>query len=302
MGFSALTDRAKTGPPQRMAVAWPADAQVLQAAADAQAAGLLEEVYLAGRTREVHAIAEEAAVDLKPFILMEAQTPEEAALVSVELVRNGKASVLMKGLVNTSTLLRAVLDRDRGLRTGKLLSHIAIIEFPGPRLRLLTDGGMNIAPDLEEKARILENAGELAELLDMPNPKAAVLASVELVNSNMPATMDAAVLTQMNQRGQLCIPMDVDGPLAYDNAVSGEAAEHKGICSRVAGQADILLVPEITAGNVLYKSLVYTAGLDSAGLVWGALAPIVLTSRADSRGTKLNSIAAACRACQEGGA
>ncbi len=220
---------------------------------------------------------------------------DEAAARAVQAVSNGEADVLMKGMVSTARILKAVLNKEYGLRTGKVLSHVAAFEVTGyDRLIFVTDAAMNITPDLQQKAEIVQNAVGVAVRIGVENPKVAPITAVEVVNPSMEATLDAAALTQMNNRGQIknCV---VDGPLALDNAVSMEAAEHKGIGGQVAGQADILLVPNIETGNALYKSLIYFARAKVGAVIAGAKAPIVLTSRADTAESKLYSIALAVR-------
>jgi phosphate butyryltransferase len=225
--------------------------------------------------------------------IVHANSKVQAAELAVKAVHLNEANVLMKGNIPTATILKAVLNKEFGLRTGNVLSHVAVFEVPGyDRYIIVTDAAMNIAPDLEQKAQIISNAVSVARAIGIDKPKVAPLAAVEVVNPAMPATLDAAALTAMNKRGQItdCI---VDGPLALDNAVSMLAAEHKGIDSEVAGQADILLVPTIETGNVLYKSLVYFANAKVGAVIAGAKAPIVLTSRADSAESKLYSLALA---------
>lgn len=222
-----------------------------------------------------------------------AMSNAEAAELSVKALRNGEADVLMKGNIPTANILKAVLNKEWGLRKGSVLSHVAAFEVPNyDRLIFVTDAAMNIAPDVTQKAAIIQNTVEVAQAIGIDLPKVAPIAAVEVVNPAMQATIDAAMLTQMNRRGQIkdCI---VDGPLALDNAVSQIAAEHKGIVSDVAGKADILLVPTIEAGNVLYKSLVYFADAKVGAMIAGAKAPVVLTSRADSAETKVYSLALA---------
>jgi phosphate butyryltransferase len=217
----------------------------------------------------------------------------QAAELAVKAVHFNEANVLMKGNIPTATLLKAVLNKEYGLRTGKVLSHVAVFEVPGyDRFIIVTDAAMNISPDLEQKAQIVTNAVAVAHSIGIKMPKVAPLAAVEVVNPSMPATMDAAALTMMQNRGQIkgCI---IDGPLALDNAVSVMAAEHKRIHSEVAGKADILLVPDIEAGNMLYKSLIYFANAKVGAIIAGAKAPIVLTSRSDSAESKLYSLALA---------
>lgn len=227
----------------------------------------------------------------KEFDIIEAETPQEAAEKGVRLVSSGAADLLMKGKIKTSELLKAVLNNDWGLKTGNLLSHVAVVETPYlDRLLLISDGGMIIHPDLMQKVQIIYNALEVAKNLEIKTPKVALLAAVEVVNPDMPETVDAAILTQMNKRGQIkgCI---VDGPLALDNAINEQAAKIKNINSEVAGKADILIVPDIHSGNLLGKSAVYFSGGNVAGIVVGAKAPIVLVSRADNDQSKLAALA-----------
>jgi phosphate butyryltransferase len=220
-----------------------------------------------------------------------------AAGFAVELVRSGSADVLMKGLLDTSILLKAALSREFGINAGRLTSHVAALEVPTyHKLLFVTDAAINIAPDLAAKLDIVANAVHAARSLGIERPKVAMLAAVEKINyEKMPCTVDAAVIAQMNRRGQVqgCV---VDGPLALDNAVSAESARIKGLESEVAGDADILVAPDIEAGNILYKCLIDLGGARGAGVVMGAARPIVLTSRADSAGTKLASIALAALA------
>jgi phosphate butyryltransferase len=229
----------------------------------------------------------------KKFTVVHANSNTMAAELAVRAVSNKEANVLMKGNIPTGNLLKAVLNKEYGLRTGNILSHVAVFEIPDyERFTIVTDAGMNIAPDLEQKAQMIRNATAIARAVGIEYPKVAPIAAVEVVNPAMQATIDAAALTIMNKRGQItgCI---VDGPLALDNAVSTLAAEHKGIHSEVAGRADILLVPAIEVGNVLYKSLIYFAKAKVGAVIAGAKAPIVLTSRADSAESKLYSLALA---------
>lgn len=230
---------------------------------------------------------------IKKLTVVHADSDTMAAELAVRAVSTKEANVLMKGNIPTSVLLKAVLNKEYGLRTGNILSHVAVFEIPDyERYIIVTDAGMNIAPDLEQKAQIIRNAAAIARALGIEYPKVAPIAAVEVVNPAMQATIDGAALTIMNKRGQItgCL---VDGPLALDNAVSALAAEHKGIHSEVAGRADILLVPAIEVGNVLYKSLIYFAKAKVGAVIAGARAPIVLTSRADSSESKLYSLALA---------
>lgn len=218
---------------------------------------------------------------------------QQAAIAAVKSVRLNEANVLMKGHIPTALILKAVLNPDFGLRTGSVLSHVAAFEIDGyDRLIFVTDAAMNIAPDLAQKVQIIKNAVQVAHAVGIPNPIVAPLAAVEIVNPSMQPTLDAAALVVMNVRGQIegCV---IDGPVALDNAISVEAAHHKGLTGQYAGQANILLVPNIEAGNILYKSLVYFARAKVGAVIVGAKAPIVLTSRSDSAESKLNSLALA---------
>jgi phosphate butyryltransferase len=229
----------------------------------------------------------------KQLTVVHAGSNAAAAELAVKAVFNKEATVLMKGNLPTNIILKAVLNKEFGLRTENVLSHVAVFEIPEyDRFMIITDAAMNIAPNLEQKAQIISNAASLARAIGIENPKVAPIAAVEVVNPAMQATVDAAALTVMNQRGQIrgCI---VDGPLGLDNAVSMLAAEHKGIHSDVAGKADILMVPSIEVGNALYKSLIYFANAKVGAVIAGAKAPIVLTSRADTAESKLYSLALA---------
>jgi phosphate butyryltransferase len=296
VGFASLRKDVKQGPKRSLTVAWGIDGGVLTACRDALAEGLLTEVLITGPRDQVEAAAAEAGVDLAGFSIHVASSPAEGAAEAVRFIREGRSDLLMKGHLATSTILRAVLNKETGIRAQALLSHIAAVELPEGRLALLTDAAMNVKPDLAQKVQILDNAIQFAWSIGLENPKAAVLASVETVNPQMQDTIDAACLAVMGRRGQFSRRAVVDGPLAFDNAYSKEAARQKGIESEVAGQADIFMVQELTAGNLLYKSLSYVGGLPIAGVIYGAACPIVLTSRADSAESKLNAIALACRA------
>lgn len=274
-----------------VAVAAAADPDVLTSVKLGLAHGF--SFVLIGPARSVRHLADAQGISPGGYELIDEASPQAAAMIATGLVREGRARILMKGLVGTADLLRPVLDRETGLRVGGLLSHVAVVELPGPRLVIITDAGVNIAPGLAEKVEIVRNAVGVAVRLGAERPRVAVLAAVETVNAAMPETLDAACLAKMAERGQIGGggqgPI-VDGPLALDNAVSTQAAGHKGIGGEVAGRADILLAPDIACGNVLYKALVGVAGFPGAGIVAGAAAPIVLTSRADSPETKLNSM------------
>lgn len=288
--YQELLDAVRGLPPKRVAVAAAQDDAVLEAVQGAKAQGIADFV-LVGDKAKIHSLADNMGITLDGLTIVHEPDDRKAAFHAVSLVSRGEADVLMKGLIGTADLLRAVLDKEVGLRTGRVLSHAAAFELAGlNRLLIVTDGGMNINPTLQQKADIIQNSVGLAKTLGVTPAKVAVLAAVELVNPDMPATMEAAALAKMAERGQIKGAI-VDGPLALDNAISEEAARHKGIKSPVAGMADILLVPDIEAGNMLVKSLVYFAGSKLAGLVLGAAKPVVVTSRADTHESKILSIA-----------
>lgn len=293
MKLEHLIDQAAGQPKKTVAVAVAEDHEVIEAVAKAITLQLAQ-FRLYGNQEKIMGMLQEHGLQTSEHIeVIAAASSDEAAELSVKAVRNGEADVLMKGNIPTANILKAVLNKEWGLRKGSVLSHVAAFEVPNyNRLIFVTDAAMNIAPDVTQKAAIIQNTVEVARAIGMDLPKVAPIAAVEVVNPAMQATIDAAMLTQMNRRGQIknCV---VDGPLALDNAVSQIAAEHKGIVSDVAGKADILLVPTIEAGNVLYKSLVYFADAKVGAMIAGAKAPIVLTSRADSAETKVYSLALA---------
>jgi phosphate butyryltransferase len=293
--LDSLIEKATREGTHTVAVAAAEDVEVIEAILDALDRKLARFI-LFGNQEKITSIIEMTNYDYignRNLTIIHADSVHLAAESAVRAVSNKEADVLMKGNLPTNILLKSVLNKEYGLRTGNVLSHAAFFEIPGfERLKIVTDAAMNIAPDLEQKAQIIKNTVSLAQSIGMDNPKVAPIAAVEVVNPSMQATMDAAALTVMNKRGQIpgCI---VDGPLALDNAVSTLAAEHKGIHSEVAGQADILMVPTIEVGNVLYKSLVYFAKAKVGAVIAGAKAPIVLTSRSDSAESKLYSLALA---------
>ncbi|HDR7667147.1 Phosphate butyryltransferase [Bacillus cereus] len=293
MKLEHLIDQAAGQPKKTVAVAVAEDHEVIEAVAKAIKLQLAQ-FRLYGNQEKIMGMLQEHGLQTSEHIeVIAAASSAEAAELSVKAVRNGEADVLMKGNIPTANILKVVLNKEWGLRKGSVLSHVAAFEVPNyDRLIFVTDAAMNIAPDVTQKAAIIQNTVEVAQAIGIDLPKVAPIAAVEVVNPAMQATIDAAMLTQMNRRGQIknCV---VDGPLALDNAVSQIAAEHKGIVSDVAGKADILLVPTIEAGNVLYKSLVYFADAKVGAMIAGAKAPIVLTSRADSAETKVYSLALA---------
>lgn len=286
-----LITAARNVKPQKIAVGAAQDSDVLEAVMHAKAAGIADAV-LVGDAAKIKSIAAELGMDLSQFTVIDEPDANRAAYRAVEAVRNKEANLVMKGMIGTAGIMKAVLDKEIGLRTGRLLSHVMVINAPGnaERVMVVTDAAMNINPDLTQKKGIIENAAAVARVLGIAVPKVAVLAAVENVNPDMPATLEAAQLAKMADRKQIK-GVIIDGPLALDNAVSPAAAAHKGIGGEVAGKADILVAPDIEAGNILYKSIVYFGGAQLAGLITGAAAPVVLTSRADSPESKLYSIA-----------
>jgi phosphate butyryltransferase len=287
-----LVAKARSGRIRRLAVAAAADEPVLEAVMKATGEGIVVPI-LVGDEVAVKKICSGIGFDLSGIEIIHEPDGYKAAVKAVQLIREGKADIMMKGHVSTGPLLKAILDKENGLRKGGLLSHIALYESPYyHKLIGVTDAAMNVAPTFEEKVEILNNAVEAFRKLGVEEPKVAVIGAVETVNPKMEATVHAAMLTMMNRRGQIkkCL---VDGPLAIDNAVSKEAAIHKGIVSDVAGDADILLAPDINAGNVLYKTLGFLGGAVSAAVLMGASVPVVLTSRSDSERSKMLSIALA---------
>ncbi len=291
--FDELLAEVEPQPLRTVAVACGADEAAIRAAAEALRRNIAR-VVLVGDEGEIARIAEGAGVELAGNEIVHEPDALGAVRAAVRMVSTGQADILMKGYVHTDDFLRGLLDREHGLRTGSIMSHCFIAEMTDPRRFLfITDGAMNIAPTLEQKAAILLNAVFLARHFGIEQPRVAVLAAVELVNPAMQATVEAAVLAKMADRSQFLPPCVIDGPFALDNAVSPRAAEHKQLGGPVAGRADILLVPDIEAGNMLAKSLVYFAGRRQIGLLVGAAAPVVLTSRADTAESKLISIAGA---------
>jgi len=276
-------------PPGRIAVAAAHDDHVLKSVHEVYIRGYAKPVLI-GDKEKIFRIADELEIDVSKMTIIKELDERRCAEIAVNMVSSSEADVLMKGLMQTSDLLRAVLERDKGLRTTGLLSHIGVYEVPGyPKLLYVTDGGINIAPDLKQKADIIRNAVDVARALGVERPKVAVLAAVETVNPAMQPTLDAAALSKMAQRGQIrnC---EIDGPLAMDNAINLAAARHKSIDSAVAGDADILLAPDIEAGNILVKSLIFLGQARSCGIISGARVPLVLTSRAESSEAKYYSI------------
>jgi phosphate acetyltransferase len=296
--FKRLVDHVKDWKNIPTAVCHPCSKEALEGAIDAATADLIDPI-LVGPAGKIRAVAESLNIDISRYRLVDAQYSHDAAAKAVALCRSGEAEALMKGSLHTDELMAAVVPSATGLRTERRISHVFAMDVPTyPRPLFITDAAININPTLEDKVDILKNAIQLAHALNIPQPKVAILSAVETVNPKIPATLDAAALCKMADRGQIEGGL-IDGPLAFDNAVSKEAAAIKGIRSPVAGEADILLVPDLEAGNMLAKQLAYLGRADSAGIVLGARVPIILTSRADSAEARLAScavaVAFACR-------
>lgn len=290
--FNEIIEKVKSKDMKKVSVAVAQDEPVLQAIMDAKNNGIADAI-LVGDHDEIVSIALKIGMDINQFEIVNEPNVKKAALKAVELVSQGKADMVMKGLVDTATFLRSVLNKEVGLRTGQLMSHVAIFETEAfDRLLFLTDVAFNMYPELKDKVQIINNAVKVAHAVGIDEPKVAPVCAVEVVNPNMPATLDAAMLAKMSDRGQIkgCV---VDGPLALDIALSDEAAHHKNVSGPVAGKADILLMPNIETGNVMYKTLTYTTNSKNGCLLVGTSAPVVLTSRADSHETKMYSIALA---------
>jgi len=288
--FETMLQELKRSAPRTIAVGAAEDRDVLLSVEHARSLGIARAI-LTGSRSKLEQVAQDAGVDLSPYEIVDAADPAQACAAAVDLVRQGRAALPMKGFVDTSVMLKAVLNKEHGLRGSGLISHVGVLKVAAfDRLFFISDSAMTVAPDLAEKADIIRNAVRVAQAFGLSEPKVAVLCAVEKVNPKMPATLDAAELTAMNERGELtgCL---VKGPLQLDNAVSLEAALHKGIQHPVAGRADVLIAPDIEAGNILNKSMEYFAQAEKAGVIMGAKTPIILTSRASSDRAKLNSIA-----------
>lgn len=290
--LSEVVEMARAKEKRRIAVAAAGDQDVLEALKNAESQGIIEPVLVGIKSRILE-ICEEIGYDLNGREIIDVEDRFEASLVASKLIRAGKADILMKGMVSTGQLLKAVLDKEHGLRKGSILSHVAIFESPYyHKLLGITDAAMNVSPSFEDKIGLINNAVEVFHLLGEPDPKVAVVGAVETVNQRMESTMHAATLSMMNKRQQIrgCT---IDGPLALDNAVSKKAARIKNIESDVAGNADIVVAPDINGANFLYKALNFLGGAQTAAVIMGARVPIVLTSRADSEKSKFLSIALA---------
>ena len=290
--YEKIIERCQDLEPVPTSVAYPCDETSLAGAIDAAAQGLITPI-LVGPAATIREIARAKGIDLGGAAIEDVPDSRSAAARAVALVREGKAELVMKGSLHSDEILAAVIAKETGLRTGRRLSHAFLMDVPTyHKVLIVTDGAINIAPTLEDKVDIVQNAIDLARSFGVERPKVAILAAVESVNSKMPATLDAAALCKMADRGQIKGGV-LDGPLAFDNAISREAADIKKIKSEVAGDPDILVAPDLEAGNMLAKQLSFLANADSAGLVLGAKVPVILTSRADSLRSRIASCAVA---------
>jgi len=290
--LSELVDIAKSKPRRRIVVAAAGDQDVLEAIQNAYKEGIIEPI-LVGDMEKISAICNEIHFDISKLECFNHPEKIEAASKAVSIIREGKGEILMKGNISTGTLMKVVLNKETGLRKGDVMSHVALFETPFyHKLLGVTDAAMNVYPTLEEKISIILNAVEIFHALGLPNPKVALVGSVETVNPKMEATMHAATISMMNYRKQIkgCI---IDGPLAIDNAISRKSAEQKEIVSDVAGDSDLIVAPNIDGGNILYKALNFLGGATAAAVIMGAQVPVVLTSRADTEKSKFLSIALA---------
>lgn len=293
--YEAMLERCRKLEAIPTAVAYPCEKSALAGALEAAELGLILPI-LTGPADKIREVAEAAGLVLGDVEIIDAPNAQASAVAAVKLVREGRAELLMKGSLHTDELMAAVVSRDGGLRTARRISHVFVMDVPTyHKVLFVTDGAINIAPTLEDKVDICQNAIDLMISLGREKPKVAILCAVESVNSKMPATLDAAALCKMAERGQIKGAL-LDGPLAFDNAISKEAAQIKGIRSEVAGDPDILLAPDLEAGNILAKQLSFLANADSAGMVLGARVPIILTSRSDSVRSRIASCAVAMQA------
>jgi phosphate acetyltransferase len=290
--FHQFIERCKALPAVTTAVVWPLSEVALRGAVEAAIAGLIQPTLI-GPADAMNALAARIALDISSYPVIEAETEVKAAVAAVALCRADKFQALMKGSLHTDDLLKPAMHRDTGLRTSRRISHVFIMDTPAyARTLLITDAAINITPELEDKVDIVQNAIDLAHALGIPEPKVALLSAIETVNPKIKSTLDAAALCKMADRGQITGGI-LDGPLAFDTAVSAKAAAIKKLISPVTGQADILVVPDLESGNMLAKQLEYLGGAQLAGIVLGARVPTILTSRADSAETRLTSCAVA---------
>jgi phosphate acetyltransferase len=290
--FHQFIEKAKALPPITTAVVWPLSEVALSGAVEAAAEGIIRPTLIGDRAA-ILALAAQTGLDLAPYPIVHADSIEKAAELGVAMCRAGNTQAMMKGSLHTDELMKVVVDRDTGLRTARRVSHVFILDTPAyARTMMITDAAINISPDLEDKVHIIQNAIDLAHALGIVQPKVALLSAIENVNPKIKSTLDASALCKMADRGQITGGI-LDGPLAFDTAVSVKAAEIKGLVSPVTGLADILVVPDLESGNMLAKQLEYLGGAELAGIVLGARVPVILTSRADSAETRLTSCAVA---------
>jgi phosphate acetyltransferase len=290
--FHKFLERCKSLPAITTAVVWPLSEVALKGAVEAAAEGLIEPTLI-GDEAQMKALAAKIGVDIAAYPILHADSEERAAELGVAMCRSGNAQAMMKGSLHTDELMKVAMARDTGLRTSRRISHVFVMDTPAyARTLLITDAAINIAPELEDKVHIVQNAIDLAHALGIPKPKVALLSAIETVNPKIKSTLDAAALCKMADRGQITGGI-LDGPLAFDTAVSVKAAKIKKLVSPVTGQADILVVPDLESGNMLVKQLEYLGGAQLAGIVLGARVPTILTSRADSAETRLTSCAVA---------
>jgi phosphate acetyltransferase len=295
--YERLLEFCKTLPATRTAVAHPCDESSLKGAIDAARLSLITPILVGPRAR-IEAVAKQYSIDLGNIEIVDAPYSEASATKAVELVREGKAEALMKGSLHTDELMGAVVNREKGLRTARRISHCFVMDVPSyPETLIVTDAAINIAPTMEDKVHIIQNAIDLGHALRFPEVRVAILSAMETVNPKVPSTVEAGALCKMADRGQITGGI-LDGPLALDNAISLESVKIKKIESPVAGRANVLIVPDLEAGNMLAKSLSFLAGADAAGIVLGARVPIILTSRADSVMTRLASCGIAALVAQ----
>jgi phosphate butyryltransferase len=288
--FKELLESVKNKEKKYLVIAGAEGEEIIEAVKIATEEKIISPILI-GDPDKIESLCKKLNFDLSRLEILGEKEPQKIASLAVELVKQKKADMLMKGKVDTPTLLKAVLDKEQGLKGGKLLSHVAVMEVEKyPKLMLITDGGMNIAPDVMKKIGILKNAIEVAKKLGIEKPKTACLAAVELVNPDMPETIDASIISKMAERGEIK-DVIVDGPIAFDVAIDSKSAQTKGIISPVSGETDIFLCPNISSCNILVKGLIYLAGAKVGGIVVGGGAPIVLLSRSDSAEIKLLSIA-----------
>jgi len=290
--YQRLIERCKKLPPTPTAVAHPCDQSSLEGAVDAAKMGLIAPILVGPRAR-IEAVAKQFRINIAKLTIVDAEHSNDSAEKAVKLVREGKAEALMKGSLHTDELMAAVVRRDTGLRTARRISHCFVLDVPGhAEALIITDAAVNIAPTLKDKVHIVQNAIDLAHALGSDDVRVAILSAMETVNPDVPSTIEAAALCKMADRGQITGAV-LDGPLALDNAINLQAAKIKKINSPVAGRANVLVVPDLEAGNMLAKSLTFLAGADAAGIVLGARVPIILTSRADTNIARLASCAVA---------